>query len=200
MVALSGCAGGETATSPTTSTTVPEPTTTSTTVGTTTSLSPQPTEALPPHTADELIDILGPIVEPLGFRVTRASLVDLTSYRASPTGSHLAVYVAPFEQLSAADHAEAVVALAAAYLPLVFDRWEGLGSFDICQEPHTWDLPGTPPAVTLLDLTRATSEDIDWDTVDLGDLIARALVDQHLTLRASDEVADSEPWRSAAGA
>jgi hypothetical protein len=194
VVALTACAGpGATTTTvpasvgPTT-TTVPPPT------------APTTTEAgdlLPPHTDAALIELLDQLVEPLGFRMTRAALVDMTSYRASPEGRHLAVYVAPVAELTASEHAEAFIPLARAFLPLVFERWPGLESFDICQEPYAWPGDGTPPAVTILDLDRATAGSIDWETIDLPTIIAMAGTEPRLTVTANPEVSGSEPWAAA---
>lgn len=181
------------------------PSSSSTVAPTTTTLSGQPTtttaapEFLPPHTSDAVVALFGDLVEPLGFRVTRGSLVDLTSYRASPEGRHLAVYVAPVTEYSPADHAEAFMPLARLFMPMVFERWTGLESFDICQEPHSWPGDGTPPAVTLFDIDRATAESLDWATVTLGDLLALADGHDHLRVTATAEVAASDPWRLASG-
>jgi hypothetical protein len=82
---------------------------------------------------------------------------------------------------------------------MVFDRWTGLESFDICQEPHTWLGGGTPPAVTLFDIDRDTAESLDWDTVTLGELIDLAAGHDHLRVTADAEVAASDPWRLASG-
>lgn len=175
----------------TTSTTHPEPTTTG---SPTTEAPPEP---LPPHTSDALAELFDPIVRDLGFTVTRASLVDLTSYRASPDGRHLAVYVAPLDPMTPDAHAASFVPLAAAFLPSVFERWTDLESFDICQEPHAWPGSGTPPAVTLIDIDRATSDAIAWDSVTLADLIAMSLENDHLRVTASAEIAASSVWSDA---
>lgn len=186
-------------TTPATTTSTPAPTVT-TIEETTTTTTTQPEGPLPPHTSDELITLLEPIVAPLGFRVTRAALVDLTSYRISPDGRHLAVYVAPLEAMEADDHAAAFLPLAKAFLPIVFERWSGIDSFDICQEPHLWLGGGTPPAVTIIDLDREAAGAIDWATVDLATLIALSAQQQHLTVTATPEVASSPTWSEASGA
>ena len=60
---------------------------------------------------------------------------------------------------------------AQAFLPEVFERWDELRTFDVCQEP----LPGEddrkePPPVTQLFGTRAEAADVDWQTVTLAEL------------------------------
>jgi hypothetical protein len=195
---LASACGG--AVADTTSTTAPTATTaapTSTTVPAATTTTEA--EFLPAHTSEAVVALFSDVVAPLGFRVTRGSLVDLTSYRASPDGRHLAVYVAPLEEFTPGEHADAFMPLARLFLPMVFERWTGLESFDICQEPHTWPGGGTPPAVTLFDIDRATAASLDWDTVTLGDLIGLADGHDHLRVTANAEVAASDPWRLAAG-
>jgi hypothetical protein len=198
---VTACAPDITATPTTTTaaTTTSAPDPTVTTTGETTTTTP-PQDPMPPHTSDELIALLDPIVAPLGFRVTRAALVDMTTYQASPDGGHLAVYVAPLEDMDADEHAGAFVPLAKAFLPSVFDRWSDLDSFDICQEPHIWLGGGTPPAVTIIDLDRETALAIDWSTVDLATLIALSAEHEHLTVTAAPEVAGSPTWLAASAA
>ncbi|HUG75315.1 MAG TPA: hypothetical protein VMM81_06545 [Acidimicrobiia bacterium] len=197
-VFVSSCGGSATNTPSMTAPAAPTTASTSTTAvaETTTTVD---AEFLPAHTNDAVVALFSDVVAPLGFRITRGSLVDLAAYRSSPEGRHLAVYVAPLEEYSPADHAEAFMPLARLFLPMVFERWRGLESFDICQEPHSWVGGGTPPAVTLFDIDRATAEGIDWDTVTLGDLIHLADGHDHLRVTANPEVAASDPWRLASG-
>lgn len=196
VTACTSDTAGAPTTTPATTTSAPAPTVTTIEETTTTT---QPEGPLPPHTSDELITLLEPIVAPLGFRVTRAALVDLTSYQTSPDGRHLAVYVSPLATMEADDHAAAFVPLARAFLPSVFERWSGIDSFDICQEPYLWLGGGTPPAVTIIDLDREAAGTIDWATVDLATLIALSAQQQHLTVTATPEIASSPTWSEASG-
>jgi hypothetical protein len=202
LTLVAACAETREADEPAPTTTTAAPATSTTAISSTppTTAAPEPPPAdLPPHTASALIELFDPVARPLGFRVTRGALVDMASYRTSPDGRHLALYVAPIEDLTAAEHAEAFVPLAVAFLPAVFERWPGLESFDICQEPHDWPGGGTPPAVTILDLDRATAQAIAWETVDLATLVELAGLEQNLTVSASPEVAASDPWTAAGG-
>lgn len=157
-----------------------------------------PEEDLPPHTFDDLAPILDPLVEPLGFRVTRASLISLDTYQATADGTHLAVYVVPLADQTPDRYARQIVPLAAAFLPSVFDRWPALLSFDVCQEPFGWDGEGTPPSLTIVDLDRDASQAVDWATLDLAGLIEAAADDSDLTLSVSTDIGRSMVFRDAA--
>jgi hypothetical protein len=195
-VLLASCTtqGAATTTTGATTTVAPVTTAPSTTLAPTTTVA----VALPPHTYEALAPLLDPMVEPLGFRVTRAALVSLLTYESVPDGTHLAVYVEPLAEPDIEAVAAATVPLAAVFLPEVFLRWPGLLSFDICQErfaASTEDAP--PPPETILNVTREVALGIDWDTVTLTELLAQRST--ALTLYASDEVTQSATWSAAAG-
>ncbi len=158
---------------------------------------PSPGE-LPPHLYTDLQPLLEPLVAPLGFVVTRASLVELGTYENSPQGTHLAVYVEPDEEHTPDEVAALTTLLAAALLPEVFERWSGLESFDVCQEPYAPGDGETPPTDTLLDVTREIALVIDWDTVTLAELIAAA--GPGLRLYAAEHVRASSVWAEAEAA
>lgn len=168
---------------------------TGTTVLVTTTLAPG---ALPPHLYADLEPLLAPLVAPLGFVVTRASLVELGTYENSPEGTHLAVYVEPDEEHTPDQVATLTTRLAAALLPEVFDRWSGLESFDVCQEPYAPGDGATPPTDTLLDVSREVALGIDWDTVTLAELIAAA--GPGLRLYAAEHIRASDTWSAAEAA
>ena len=163
---------------------------------TTSTTTPAP---LPPHTLDQLAPILDPLVEPLGFRVTRAALISLDDYEPSPDGTHLAVYVVPLTDQTPDEYAAQIVPLAAALLPEVFDRWPALASFDVCQEPYEWDGEGTPPSWTILDLDRASAAAVEWDSLELSELVAISRLDRDVTLSVRTEVGRSDTFRDAVG-
>jgi hypothetical protein len=174
------------------------PTSTSTALGGSTGDTPTTAAtAFPPHTFDGLAPILDPMVEPLGFRVTRAALISLDDYQPTPDGTHLAVYVVPIDDLTPDEHALRIVPLAAALLPDVFDHWPGLVSFDVCQEPFGWDGEGTPPSYTILDLDRASAATVDWTAVELSELIALSRLDPDVTLSVHAEVGRSAAFEAA---
>jgi hypothetical protein len=154
----------------------------------------------PPNDVDELAAIFDPMVEPLGLKVTRGSLVDLNSYDESDTGNHLALYVEPTGEYSEAEYVDGITELTNMLTPMVFERWTAIDSYDICQEPPPdEDDQAAPPPVTQFHATRVQADAIDFP-VTLEELralyaerppaIERLYVDQELT--------KSPEWRAAA--
>lgn len=134
---------------------------------------PAADEHLPPNDFDELAEMFDDELEPLGLRMTRGALVDTSDgYEESDTGRHLAVYVEPTGEYTTADYADGIVPSAQVFLPEVFERWDRLETFDVCQEP----LPGAddrkePPPVTQLYVSREEADAIEWETVGLAELL-----------------------------
>jgi hypothetical protein len=127
----------------------------------------------------------------MGLRLTRATLVDTSGggYRASTQGRHLALYVEPTAERDLAGYAEDLWTLSALMTPDVFDRWPGLESYDICQEP----VPGVddsaePPPVTQVNLTRGAAERIDWDGGNLTDLLVAWRTDPQVVVIAGRDL------------
>ena len=84
----------------------------------------------------------------------------------------------------------------------IYDRWPGLETYDVCQEPA--DPDGTqgpePLPVTQIELTRAESEAIDWDSVTVEDLVRGSLADPpQLALRVSPELAADPAYQAIVG-
>jgi len=78
-----------------------------------------------------------------------------------------------------------------AFLPAAFERWGGLTSFDLCQEP----LPATdarpePPPITKVDLTKAASRKVRWEGLNLTRLLrdAKRLGPRALSVYAKPDV------------
>jgi hypothetical protein len=129
---------------------------------------------LPPPGRAALVRIFGPLVEPLGLRVTRAALVDEDNNR-SAAGTHLAVYVEPLGAYSPAQYVDGLVTVSRVFLPSVFRRWSGLRSFDVCQEPHAADDAGAePPPETQVFVRRRGVGAVDWQRDDLAALLTAA--------------------------
>lgn len=85
-----------------------------------------------------------------------------------------------------------------ALLPLVFDRWEALNSFDVCQEPFASSL-ASPPSLMTIDLTRSAADAIDWAGLDLAGIIG--LNDRPgISVWAGTSVRSSRTWRATAEA
>lgn len=131
--------------------------------------------ALPPNDFQQLAEIFGPALEPLGLKLTRGALIDRSGggYEPSDSGDHLAVYAEPTGDYTPADYAEGIVPSAQVFLPEVFERWPELRTFDVCQEPRPGeDDRKEPPPVTQLFVSRAEFRDVDWETVTLAELVA----------------------------
>jgi hypothetical protein len=148
-------------------------------------------KALPANEKAAIERVFAPELKRLGVRLNRGALVDLKTGKPSATGTHLAVYVEPTGDFTPEDYARGTVRTLRAFLPAAFERWGGLNSFDVCQEP----LPATdarpePPPVTKVDLTKAASRKVQWDDLDLTRLLrdAKRLGPRALSVYAKPDV------------
>ena len=150
--------------------------------------------------AASLTPIYGKALQSLGLRLTpRNGLIDRSDggYENSPRGTHLAIYVEPLGDYTTEQYVQGIVDVTKVFVPDVFDRWPGLESMDVCQEPTGADGQlDDPPPVTQIEFTRAQAEAIDWDTVTLTDLIVGA-DDEQLRLHVSEAIEDSGAYRRA---
>lgn len=130
---------------------------------------------LPPAQRAKLAKLFQPELKPLGLKITRALLQDLETYEVDPLGTHLALYVEPRSaDYTGADYVENFSKLVNRFLPRVFERWPGLESFDICQEP-LGDPRAAPPPATQIFLTRdALTKVANWRKATLAQLMAAA--------------------------
>lgn len=148
---------------------------------------------LPPAAASDLQAIYGDALAEVGVALTdRGGLIDRSGggYAPSATGDHLALYVTPIGDRTVPEYIDGIVDVAVVFDD-VFDRWPGLASFDVCQEPVDDDPePGSEPLpVTQIELTRAEAAAIDWDTVTVVDLVRASRADPPgLALRVSAEL------------
>ena len=132
---------------------------------------PHADSSLPPASRKELVAIFAKKVKPLGLHVTRAALVNPAQERDS-RGTHLAIYVEPTGEYTIDDYLDGTVSVSKVFLPYVFERWKGLKSFDVCQEPRpAVDDSPTPAPETQVYATRAGSKLVDWKTVDVATMI-----------------------------
>ena len=162
---------------------------------------------LPVNDTAELQAVFDPRFEPLGQRVTRIGLYDLTDgFDRSDTGDHLAIYVEPIDPDGAgwddARYIETAAPGMAAATPFAFAEWADLNSVDVCQEPpQAENASPEPPIVTQLLVDRATSEAIDWDAVELSDLIAaRDRAPDAVTIAARQGLEEHPLWVAAVAA
>ncbi|HKF91809.1 MAG TPA: hypothetical protein VKC52_10080 [Acidimicrobiia bacterium] len=148
-------------------------------------------KALPPNDKAAIERVFAPALERLGVRLTRGALVDLKTGKPSATGTHLAVYVEPTGDFTPEDYARGTVRTLRAFIPAAFERWGGLTSFDVCQEPlPAADARPEPPPVTKVDLTKAASRKVPWDDLDLARLLrdAKRLGRRALSVYAKPDV------------
>jgi hypothetical protein len=132
---------------------------------------------LPPPDRDDLARIFDPMLEDLGLRTTRARLQNLDTYETDPKGRHLAIYVEPIDNdYTDAEYIENFTETAKVFLPLVYKRWKGLRSFDVCQEPRrSEDEREEPPARTQLLVTRKGAKGVRWRDVTLVEILTEAI-------------------------
>jgi len=138
----------------------------------------KPAGALPPAGALDLEPDYGAALAELGLKLTdRGGLIDRGGggYEPSVTGTHLALYVEPIADRTVSQYIDGIQSVGAVFAD-VFERWPGLESFDVCQEPVGEDDPGgrEPLPVTQIELTKAESAAIDWATVTVIDLVRAA--------------------------
>lgn len=146
---------------------------------------------LPPNDKEAIEKVFVSQLDRLGLRLTRGALVDLKTGKPSATGTHLAVYVEPTGTYSADDYARRIVAVTRVFAPRSFDRWRGLESFDVCQEPlPAADARPEPPPKTKVTMTRDASREIKWRGLDLPNLLidAKRLGSRALSVYAEPEV------------
>jgi hypothetical protein len=150
--------------------------------------------ALEPDYREALADI-GLVLTPRGGLIDRSD----GGYRKSATGSHLALYLEPAATRSVDQYVDGIAAAARVFLPSVFERWPGLESFDVCQEPGaSAEEPKDPPAVTQIDVTRAQAAAVDWRTVGVRELVQAAEDDPpRLKLLVSDALRASDAYVNA---
>ena len=141
--------------------------TSSTEPGETTTTADQ--EDLPPPNPLDLEPLYGEALAAIGMKLTdRGGTIDRSGggYVASPDGTHLALYVEPIGDRTTEQYIDGILDVALVFSD-IYDRWPGLESYDVCQEPL--DPDGTqgpePLPVTQIELTSEESEAIDWDKV-----------------------------------
>lgn len=156
---------------------------------------------LPPSSFDELAARYDPLLQPHGLRLTRGALIDRSGggYEPSATGTHLALYVEPTGDYSADDYLDGIAELAGLFGPMIFSEHGDLETYDICQEPPpAADDSAEPPPVTQIELTRAQSAAIDWDSATLDTVVAAAEAEPPgLRLVVSDELRETARYRLA---
>ncbi len=127
---------------------------------------------LPPPTLAALQKRFDPQVKALGLRVSRGLLQSLETYEQDPQGTHLALYVEPIKPgYTNAQYLKNFTKLTHLLVPAVFEKWKGLESFDICQEPVD-DPRAVPPPVTQIFVQRDALDRVGgWRRANLTQLL-----------------------------
>lgn len=160
----------------------------------TTTTEPELDGALPAADALELEPLYGEQLAELGLKLTnRGGLIDRSGggYEPSAKGAHLALYVEPIGERTVPQYLDGIRGVAVVFAD-VFERWPGLVSYDVCQEPAgDDDLGGAEPLpVTQIELTKEEAAAFDWKTVSVIDLVRAAQAEPPgLTLRVSSSLA-----------
>ena len=157
-------------------------------------------DELPPPLALDLEPMYGEALADLGLVLTdRGGLIDRSGggYEASASGTHLALYVEPIGERTVEEYVEGIRTVAVVFAD-VFERWPGLETYDVCQEPLAADDDRDEPLpVTQIELTRAENDAIDWATVTAADLVRFAQADPPgLALRVSSTLAQDPAYTS----
>ena len=150
-----------------------------------------PLESLGEDDLAALQAVYGPPLAELDLVVTRGGVVDFRD------GNHLQLYVEPTTDAAANPpqvYLDRMLTSFQAIIPLLFDAYPDMDSFDLCQEPVPD--PGAPTTgsgydepVTLLLLTREGYESVDdWGAATLEDRFAAAADDLGGHVSASAEV------------
>jgi hypothetical protein len=131
----------------------------------------------PPPTFEELAEVYDPMFEEHDLVLTRGETIDRTGgqYEPSPTGTHLALYVEPTGGQTNEEYLDLLVEITAEVTPQVFTEYGSIESYDICQEPLiSEDDSAEPIPVTQVEITREAAADIDFEALDLAELLAVA--------------------------
>jgi len=156
--------------------------------------------SLPPPKAHDLEALYGKALADVGMQLTdRGGLIDRSGggYVASPTGRHLALYVEPIgPERTMEQYYDGILGVARVFSD-IYDRWPLLETYDVCQEPP--DPDGTqdpePLPVTQIELDRAQSDAIDWDSVTVEDLIRGSQQEPPtIVLRVGTEMVEYPPY------
>jgi hypothetical protein len=146
----------------------------------------------PPENFADLDALFGPPLEDVGLDLTRAAVVELEA------GPHIALYGVPAADADApADYLDRLLPSAVAAGELALDRFPGVVSFDLCQEP-TGTSTEAPPPVTVVFLTRDQWESVtDWDDAELVDLLGAAATGEGGEVEVPDDVRRLDEYEAA---
>jgi hypothetical protein len=159
-----------------------------------------PAQSLPPNDVGSLRELYDPILAPLGLRLTRGALIDLSGggYEPSNDGRHLALYAEPIApDYSPTQYLDGFWQVSATVTPDVFARWSELESYDICLEPvDSVDDSDEPFPVTQVNLTREAASRIDWQGGELIDLITAGRTDPDVRVVVSRDIRSTPEYQT----
>lgn len=156
----------------------------------------------PPNDVDALAEVYDPMFEDDGLVLTRGALVDRSDggYETSDTGTHLALYVEPAGDQTDEEYLDLLVDTTARVTPQVFSEWGSVETYDICQEPRPGeDDRAEPVPVTQVEITRDAAADIDFEALDLAELlaIANTEVDPPVRVYVDPTLKELPAWQAA---
>jgi sulfur carrier protein ThiS len=135
----------------------------------------------------------------LGLQITsQGGLIDRSDggYEPSSEGDHLAIYVAPMEGYTAEQYIEGIRSVAIVFDD-VFERWPGLASYDVCQEPIPTADGRRQVPITQIELTRAEAEALDLEEMTVADIIRASRADPPgLALRVNGSLANDPAYQA----
>lgn len=156
----------------------------------------------PPNDVDALAEVYDPMFEDDGLVLTRGALIDRSDggYETSDTGTHLALYVEPTGEQTDEEYLDLLVDTTARVTPQVFSEWGSVETYDICQEPlPEVDDREEPVPVTQVEITREAAADIDFEVLDLAELlaIANTEVDPPVRVYVDPTLKELPAWQAA---
>jgi len=134
---------------------------------------------LPPAHKAALAKLFRVELKPLGLRVSRGLLQNPETYESDPKGTHLALYLEPTASTyTTDDYVKNFARITRVFVPMVFHKWKGLRTFDICQEPAN-DPRVEPPPVTQIYVSRDALDRVsNWKKATLVELLQAAPKDR----------------------
>jgi hypothetical protein len=184
-VASSSGSSSSSGTTPTSWSTYSDPAATARTIH----VSPGSALDLPPRSEQALRALYTEPVAAMGLRLTRASVIQLD------TGPHLQLYVEPVGAATNEDYISRIVPTAKVVAPDAFTTWTDLATFDMCQEPPPGvDDSAEPVSVTVLFMTRAQVESVDWGTATTTDLRRVIATTEGGELQVNAAIATDPAW------
>jgi hypothetical protein len=151
----------------------------------------------PPVNTAQAAKLFDGRLRPLGWRVQRAELAD-QQYTSTtvPGRHHLAVYVRPVGTPTNADYVEGLADVTKVFVPLVFDRYPEILSFDVCEEPtEAIDPSDEPKPVTQVLIRRDQLPMVDWRKATPREVVAGSTGHPNAVgLYISPELRKSPEW------